>query len=53
VRVLKNKTAKVVAEALQEIIAKAGVASTFKIDNGLEFIVATLRQYVVSLALST
>jgi hypothetical protein len=38
VRVLKNKTAKVVAGALREIIAKVGVPSTIKSDNGSEFI---------------
>jgi hypothetical protein len=38
VRVLKNKTAKVVAEALREIITEAGVPSTIKSDNGSEFV---------------
>jgi transposase InsO family protein len=38
VRVLKNKIAKVVAAALREIIAEAGVPSTIKSDNGSEFI---------------
>jgi transposase InsO family protein len=37
VRVLKNKTAKVVAKALQ-IIARAGTPSTIKSDNGSEFV---------------
>jgi transposase InsO family protein len=38
VRVLQNKTAKFIATALRDIIAKAGPPSTIKSNNGSEFI---------------
>jgi IS30 family transposase len=38
VRVLRNKTAKVVATALRNILADAGTPFTIRSDNGSEFI---------------